>query len=56
MEEDLLRNLDVPRRTSSEEVLDMTTRLIAERRASEEGREGLAAFLEKRKPGWVPES
>ncbi|MEL7481976.1 MAG: enoyl-CoA hydratase-related protein [Pseudomonadota bacterium] len=30
-----------------------TARRIAARRASEEGREGLAAFLEKRKPSWV---
>jgi methylglutaconyl-CoA hydratase len=30
-----------------------TARLIAELRASDEGREGLAAFLEKRRPGWV---
>ncbi len=29
-----------------------TARRIAQRRASAEGREGLAAFLEKRKPGW----
>ena len=29
-----------------------TSRAIAERRASEEGREGLSAFLEKRKPSW----
>lgn len=27
---------------------------IAEMRASDEGREGLAAFLEKRKPAWTP--
>ena len=26
--------------------------LIAERRASAEGREGIAAFLERREPGW----
>ncbi|MGD2133166.1 MAG: enoyl-CoA hydratase-related protein [Maricaulaceae bacterium] len=31
----------------------MTARRIAERRASDEGREGLAAFLEKRPPSWL---
>jgi methylglutaconyl-CoA hydratase len=30
----------------------ITADAIADRRASEEGREGLSAFLEKRKPGW----
>ena len=30
----------------------MTAHRIAERRASSEGKEGLAAFLEKRKPSW----
>jgi methylglutaconyl-CoA hydratase len=30
-----------------------TARWIAERRTSEEGQEGLRAFLEKRKPGWL---
>ncbi len=30
-----------------------TAKLIAELRASEEGREGLSAFLEKRKPSWT---
>jgi methylglutaconyl-CoA hydratase len=29
--------------------------LIARLRVSEEGQEGLAAFFQKRKPGWVPE-
>lgn len=32
-----------------------TAELIAARRASDEAREGLSAFLEKRKPGWVDE-
>jgi methylglutaconyl-CoA hydratase len=32
-----------------------TARRIAERRASEEGQEGLRAFLEKRVPGWRAE-
>ena len=32
---------------------EATVAMIAERRASAEGKEGIAAFLEKRKPGWV---
>jgi methylglutaconyl-CoA hydratase len=32
---------------------ELTTEAIAERRASAEGREGLTAFLEKRKPDWA---
>ena len=36
-----------------EGLLRKTAHLIADRRASEEGREGLAAFLEKRKPSWA---
>ena len=35
-----------------EAVIDDTARRIAERRASVEGREGLSAFLEKRRPKW----
>jgi methylglutaconyl-CoA hydratase len=38
-----------------EEAIDYTARLIAELRASDEGQEGMASFLEKRKPGWVVE-
>ena len=36
-----------------EDVRELTIDAISERRASEEGREGLAAFLEKRKPKWA---
>ena len=35
-----------------EHMIRETARRIAARRASDEGREGLAAFLEKRKPNW----
>lgn len=31
-----------------------TARWIAERRSSDEGQEGLTAFLERRRPNWVP--
>ena len=36
-----------------EDLNDATVSMIAERRVSEEAREGFAAFLEKRKPSWV---
>jgi methylglutaconyl-CoA hydratase len=39
-------------RLSVEEAIPLTVKTIAERRASEEAREGLGAFLEKRKPKW----
>ena len=35
------------------EAYDFTARMIADIRASEEGQEGMNAFLEKRKPNWV---
>jgi len=35
-------------------VLDYTHSAIAAHRVSEEGQEGMAAFLEKRKARWVP--
>ncbi len=35
-----------------EEAMALTVRTIAERRASAEAKEGLTAFLEKRKPSW----
>ena len=34
-------------------LIDSTARLIARLRAAPEGREGVAAFLEKRKPSWI---
>ncbi len=36
-----------------EEAMALTVRTIAERRASDEAKEGLTAFLEKRKPSWA---
>lgn len=36
-----------------EQALKFTAEMIADIRASEEGQEGMAAFLEKRKPNWV---
>lgn len=36
-----------------DEALPVTVRTIAERRASDEAKEGLTAFLEKRPPSWV---
>lgn len=35
--------------------IDYSAKLIAELRASKEGQEGMASFLEKRKPNWVKE-
>src|ERR1039457_1680542 len=37
------------------EATNMAIQRLGERRASAEGREGLAAFLEKRKPSWAAE-
>jgi len=33
-----------------------TARLIAERRTSDEGQEGLRAFLDRRRPSWAPDA
>lgn len=38
-----------------DEMHDFTAKMIADIRASEEGQEGMAAFLEKRKPNWIKE-
>jgi len=44
---------NISNKETLEEALSSTARMIAEIRASEEGQEGMAAFLEKRKPKWV---
>ena len=44
---------NIANKETIEEALTSTARMIAEIRASEEGQEGMAAFLEKRKPKWV---
>jgi methylglutaconyl-CoA hydratase len=42
--------------SSLDEVQEYTARTIAGLRGSDEGREGFAAFFEKRKPNWDVES
>jgi methylglutaconyl-CoA hydratase len=43
----------VAHRPIDEDVIEGTARHIAAVRASAEGREGVAAFLSKRKPDWL---
>ena len=45
---DLINNI-----TEMDDRAELTSARIAARRASDEGREGIAAFLAKRKPGWM---
>ena len=44
---------DVAYRPIDEALMHETAALIAKRRATAEGREGMQSFLDKRKPGWV---
>jgi len=44
--------LELVGRPIDEKVIDLTVRQIAEARASEEGKEGLSAFLNKTEPSW----
>ena len=46
----------VAHRPIDERVIDDTAERIATIRASDEGREGIAAFLRRRSPAWLPES
>lgn len=46
---------NVSNKLTFEEAIDFTAKMIAELRASDEGQEGMASFLEKRKPRWVIE-
>lgn len=48
---DLIRT--VTQRSSDPEMIDSLARRIARARGSDEGREGVNAFLEKRKPNWI---
>jgi methylglutaconyl-CoA hydratase len=38
----------------SADVIGLTTTRIAEQRVSDEGQEGMRAFLERRKASWIP--
>ncbi|MEX2199263.1 MAG: enoyl-CoA hydratase/isomerase family protein [Burkholderiales bacterium] len=49
---DLIRT--VSSRSIDDALIDDTAQRIAEIRVSPEGREGIASFLEKRKPAWKP--
>lgn len=44
---------NISNKENLDEALKSTARMIADIRSSEEGQEGMAAFLEKRKPGWM---
>lgn len=49
---DLIRHV-VNEHHDIDEILDYTSKLISELRASKEGQEGMASFLNKRKPDWT---
>jgi enoyl-CoA hydratase/carnithine racemase len=41
------------RREQTGDCIEYVSKTLAELRVSPEGQEGLKAFLEKRKPGWI---
>ena len=49
-----LKGIDCNYRGTSEALLADTAERIAEARASRDGREGIDAFLSRRKPSWNP--
>jgi len=44
---------DISNTLSYDEAIEYTAKMIADIRASEEGQEGMNAFLKKRKPNWI---
>jgi len=57
---DILAGGPIATREAKRLVLDRpvgekTARIAATRRTSDEGQDGLRAFLERRPPGWLPE-
>ncbi|MEQ9438636.1 MAG: enoyl-CoA hydratase-related protein [Cyclobacteriaceae bacterium] len=47
---------NITKNNNFNETIDYTARMIADARASEEGQEGMSAFIEKRKPRWATNS
>jgi methylglutaconyl-CoA hydratase len=48
--------LNLAHQPVDEGVIDYTADVIASVRESEEGKEGLTSFIEKRKPNWTPKN
>ncbi|MEH6814430.1 MAG: enoyl-CoA hydratase-related protein, partial [Motiliproteus sp.] len=48
--------LDISGRKTDPQLMQETAQRIADIRISDEGQEGLSAFLNKRKPSWLPTS
>ncbi len=44
---------EINNKLNLDQAIEYTAKMIADIRASEEGQEGMSAFLEKRKPNWV---
>jgi methylglutaconyl-CoA hydratase len=44
---------EIANKLTLQEAITYTAKMIAEIRASDEGQEGMNAFLNKRKPNWI---